>query len=195
MDGLEATRRIRESATAYADIPIVALTANAGHADTQRCLAAGMRGFLGKPFTREALVQAIDDGLLNRDSAQTGEHSMTALKLMDEAVLARLAQETSDAMLDRMIGLFVVEAQKRVDAIELHFANLDCHGVEIEAHTLKSNAATFGATHLAVLAREIESACKRMEQERVMQLLPEVRDTLRDTLQCYRQRFNIAGPA
>ena len=195
MDGLEATRRIRDSAAAYADIPIVALTANAGHADTQRCLAAGMRGFLGKPFTRDALVQAIDDGLLNRESVETGGHSMTALKLMDEVVLTRLAQETSDAMLDRMIGLFVVEAQKRVDAIELHFANLDCHGVEIEAHTLKSNAATFGATHLAVLAREIESACKRMEQERVMQLLPEVRDTLRDTLQCYRQRFNIAGPA
>ncbi|WP_298189877.1 response regulator [uncultured Pseudomonas sp.] len=195
MDGLEATRRIRESATAYADIPIVALTANAGHADTQRCLAAGMRGFLGKPFTREALVQAIDDGLLNRDSVETGEHSMTALKLMDEAVLARLAQETSDAMLDRMISLFVIEAQKRVDAIAAHFASLDCHGVEIEAHTLKSNAATFGAAQLAVLAREIESACKRMEPERVQQLLPEVGDTLRDTLQCYRQRFNIAVPA
>jgi HPt (histidine-containing phosphotransfer) domain-containing protein len=71
---------------------------------------------------------------------------------------------------------------------------MDCHGVEDEAHTLKSNAATFGASQLSALAREIESACKRMDRERVAQLLPETSDTLRITLAAYRQRFNISQP-
>ncbi|UTW08460.1 Hpt domain-containing protein [Pseudomonas benzenivorans] len=120
---------------------------------------------------------------------------MTLLKLMDEAVLTRLAGETSDAMLERMIGLFVSEAQRRMDTINLKLASMDCHGVEDEAHTLKSNAATFGASQLSALAREIESACKRMDRQRVVDLMPEINQILRDTLEAYRQRFNIPQPA
>ncbi|QVM86711.1 response regulator [Pseudomonas lalucatii] len=177
MDGLEATRRIREGQAAYAAIPIIALTANAMREDTQRCRAVGMNGFVGKPFTRESLLQAIDGCLVQADPSHTEADTMSGLKLMDEAILTRLAAETSDAMLERMIGLFVNEAQRRMDAIHEHLARLDCHGVEDEAHTLKSNAATFGASQLSALAREIESACKRMDRERVAQLLPETSDT------------------
>ncbi len=53
-DGLEATRAVRAK-DAYADLPIVALTANAMPEDRNRCLAAGMDDFLTKPMTPEAL--------------------------------------------------------------------------------------------------------------------------------------------
>jgi HPt (histidine-containing phosphotransfer) domain-containing protein len=119
---------------------------------------------------------------------------MTLLKLMDEAILARLAAETSDAMLERMIGMFVSEAQRRMDVINANLASMDCHGVEDQAHALKSNAATFGAAQLSALAREIESACKRMDRELVVQLMPQINDIVRDTLAAYRQRFNIPQP-
>ncbi len=56
MDGYAATREIRarEAATG-SHIPIIALTANAMHGDEERCLDAGMDGFLSKPFTLQSL--------------------------------------------------------------------------------------------------------------------------------------------
>ncbi|TWC43223.1 HPt (histidine-containing phosphotransfer) domain-containing protein [Pseudomonas sp. SJZ079] len=120
---------------------------------------------------------------------------MSGLKLIDEAVLERLAAETSNAMLERMINMFVLEAQRRMDAMLGKLAEMDCHGVEDEAHTLKSNAATFGANQLSALARELELACKRLDKERVAQLLPETEETLQETLAVYRQRFNIKQSA
>jgi CheY-like chemotaxis protein len=58
MDGLEATRSIRQLA-AYRDVPIIAMTANAFEEDRRRCLAAGMNAFLSKPTPPALLYTAI----------------------------------------------------------------------------------------------------------------------------------------
>jgi signal transduction histidine kinase/CheY-like chemotaxis protein len=60
VDGLEATRRIRAEETAGgARIPIVALTAHAIKGDSERCLEAGMDGYLSKPIGIEALERIL----------------------------------------------------------------------------------------------------------------------------------------
>ena len=54
MDGLEATRRIREL-PGYGNTPIIAMTANAFLDDRDRCFSAGMNDFLTKPFKPDDL--------------------------------------------------------------------------------------------------------------------------------------------
>lgn len=58
MDGFEAVRTIREKEIGTR-ITIIALTANAMHGDRERCLAAGMDGYLSKPIRLPQLEQAV----------------------------------------------------------------------------------------------------------------------------------------
>ncbi len=60
MDGLEATRRYREQENDGRHLPIVALTAHAMKGDRERCLAAGMDGYLTKPLRAQDLLGLLD---------------------------------------------------------------------------------------------------------------------------------------
>jgi PAS domain S-box-containing protein len=59
MDGLQATRLIRELGGAAAHIPVIALTANAMRSDQDACLAAGMDDFVSKPLELENFLGVI----------------------------------------------------------------------------------------------------------------------------------------
>ncbi|WLT33189.1 response regulator [Geothrix sp. PMB-07] len=61
MDGLEATMRIRdlERSEGRDPVPIIALTANAMESDRNRCMRAGMDGFLAKPFRRNDVMAVL----------------------------------------------------------------------------------------------------------------------------------------
>jgi two-component system, sensor histidine kinase and response regulator len=67
MDGFEATAAIRErEKRAGGHVPIIAMTAHAMKGDEARCLAAGMDGYVSKPFHVEEVVAAIDRVLTTR---------------------------------------------------------------------------------------------------------------------------------
>ena len=61
MDGLEATQVIRslEAERGWSPKPIIAITANVGEEDRQKCQSVGMNGFVGKPFKKDDLYQEI----------------------------------------------------------------------------------------------------------------------------------------
>ena len=65
LDGISATQQIRDLGAAKSTIPILALTANAMMEDRQRCLDAGMNGFISKPIRMDSLRAAIASLLPN----------------------------------------------------------------------------------------------------------------------------------
>jgi DNA-binding NarL/FixJ family response regulator len=71
-DGYETTRLIRaEGEAAFRHIPIVAMTANAIKGDRERCLAAGMDGYIAKPVEAAALSRAIQTALRQAGTGKT----------------------------------------------------------------------------------------------------------------------------
>jgi len=61
MDGLEATRQIRQQG--FTDIPIVAMTANAMKGDREKCIEAGMNDYISKPIKREIVFKILEERL------------------------------------------------------------------------------------------------------------------------------------
>ncbi|HVW61735.1 MAG TPA: response regulator, partial [Puia sp.] len=59
MDGYTATRAIRNLETSRRNIPIIALTADAMAEDREKCMAAGMNGFISKPFRMEEIEEVL----------------------------------------------------------------------------------------------------------------------------------------
>lgn len=85
MDGLEATRAIRECEPRNSHVPIYALTAHALAGDRDRCLAGGMDGYISKPINVDELIKILDAVAQSRSAP---EPSPTPLA---EAVRARSA--------------------------------------------------------------------------------------------------------
>ncbi|HKK72851.1 MAG TPA: ATP-binding protein [Candidatus Krumholzibacteria bacterium] len=61
LDGIATAQAIRASAEPWSEVPIVAMTANAMRRDRDRCLEAGMDGFLSKPFRLEVLRETVEN--------------------------------------------------------------------------------------------------------------------------------------
>ena len=76
MDGLEATRQIRNPKSPVHDhqIPIIAMTAGAMPRDREECLTAGMNDYISKPINPKTLVEALDKWLPKDDPAKKDQH-------------------------------------------------------------------------------------------------------------------------
>ena len=63
MDGITATKKIRELAGNFSKIPIIAVTAHSSMKDREKCLAAGMDDYIAKPINIHFLKITIDQWL------------------------------------------------------------------------------------------------------------------------------------
>jgi GAF domain-containing protein/CheY-like chemotaxis protein len=179
MDGLEATRRILERWPPGERPWIVAMTAEAMSGDRERCLAAGMNDYLAKPIRVDELVAAIKR-TPRRGPAVADAGPLAANGPIDETVLTRLLAGTGGdaAFVADLIDQFVSESPALIEAARGGLESGDADGVRRAAHTLKSNAATFGAEDLADRSRRLEEAAKQGSLGNGTQLLDAIVEAL-----------------
>ena len=179
MDGFELTRQIRaEEATRPGSrhTPIVALTANALKGEAEKCLAAGMDGYLTKPLTLDRLREAVGRWMSPTAEAPPGEAAGGTNAPIDRRVVAQMFGE-NPAMIDRVLLRFR-EAGAGLLA-EIAAAGEDASRLVDLAHKLKGAARAAGAVRLGDLAAAREqsgdtaaAAAVQAEWQRVIQVLP-----------------------
>ena len=175
LDGLEATRQIRDPQSAVRNhaLPIIAMTAHAMTGDREKCLAAGMNDYVSKPVEPRTLAEALDKWLppeaIARPAAAPGpaapEAAAPAGAAAPEAVVfdqaALLQRLMNDPDLARIIlHAFLLDMPQQIQALRGHLAAGDAKGVQFQAHTIKGAASNVGAEALRAAASELEKTAQ-----------------------------------
>ncbi len=185
MDGLEATRRIRDprSSVLHHDIPIVAMTAHALQGDRELCLKAGMNDYVTKPVSAPAL-----SGAMRRWLPQIGDTASTPVLLGPAPTPA--APQEEDLVFDRagllarligdeelgktVVGGFLADMPGQIQALKHCLAANDAAGAVRQVHTIKGASANVGGDVLRTLARETEQAARADGLGAVLERLPDI---------------------
>ena len=193
MDGYEMTRRIRaaEGENAVRPTPIIAVTANALRGEAERCLAAGMDGFITKPVAIDNLTQNLAQWIPELGRPEVPAHIGGADVLFDAQQLTGLFGNDR-TRLRRLVDGFAAAAAR--DVVALLRATADAERVEA-AHRLKGAARTVGATRFAVVAERIEGAARAGDDAGVRKHAKGIETLLADTISAGRAAFPRARRA
>lgn len=179
MDGLEATRRIRagEAGDHARDIPIVAATAFAVRGDREKCLEAGMNGYVVKPLQSRDLLLAVAKYTAN-------DHETEVVDMAPEPVEAKHAVDVNGA-LERLGGrrelfvklaaTFLADTPPKLAELSDRMGDGNMDEVLRLAHGLKNSAGMIQATAMSSAALALEMAVR---EDRLTEV-PELVDTLR----------------
>jgi len=183
MDGMIATRKIRQLSGQASKLPIVALTAHALSGDKKHFIEAGMNDYLSKPIDRNAMLYCISRWTKSSNpqmpqsdpvtpqadtsSADTNDKpdDLPDEPFVDEAVLKQLARDTSPEIVPELLLFYIEDARKRVEKIQNAITEHDAKTLEFESHTLGSSAAAHGNAKLHTLARRVEHLCQQSNHE------------------------------
>jgi CheY-like chemotaxis protein len=184
MDGLEATTGIRaaESNTGK-HVPIVAMTAHAMKGDREKCLSAGMDGYLSKPIRTDELKQAISEVEKARDMGQLSEQNsfraIGQLEVLLESVMG------DRALLVEMAELWLADSAKQETQIRNGLDSGDTIMIQRAAHAIKGSVGTFQASGAQDAANQLELSAKGADlagaREAFKQLLTQI-DLVRQDL-------------
>jgi two-component system, sensor histidine kinase and response regulator len=172
MDGFEATGILRErEKTNGGHQPVVAMTALAMNGDKERCIKAGMDGYISKPIRPRDLDEVLDRyaALINAASAQ-GESAPSANNSIDVSqLLDRL--DGDRALLAELVDVFRADFPANLSAVQQAIDQQDANGLRSAAHTLKGALANLSAIQASALAAELEAIGKSLDLTRAQATL------------------------
>ena len=152
MDGVTATKLIRQLQAPTREVPIVALTANAMAGKREEYLEAGMNDYLTKPIAPAALAEAIRRwAMLPRDPAPP--------VLAEDSPLGHLKGTISAARLREIVQAYIADAEVRLGRLLDLAAGTDLAPIAREAHDLAGTFGNMGAQRVVELARQLQQAC------------------------------------
>jgi two-component system sensor histidine kinase/response regulator len=161
MNGLDATRRIREGEANGVRIPIIAMTAHAMKGDRERCIDAGMDAYVAKPIRADALWEAIDQ-LVPADGAAIGGNvgrRPPDAGAFDHAALLSCANGDLD-LAHELADIFLATSPALLAEIRGAVARADRDTLERAAHSMKSAISYFAnAAGMAAAARLEQMGC------------------------------------
>jgi PAS domain S-box-containing protein len=202
MDGLAATVAIRRL-PGWADIPIIAMTANVFTEDRDRCLKAGMNDHLPKPLEMETLYRCLVKWLKKKDPAplkttekdlpaapQAGSKQdwsrlidrLSAVKGLDAAAGIKRVMDNPGQYF-RLLSQMMDRHEADPARIAEQLAAGDLAGVRHTAHALKGVAAMLGAERVRVAAQGVENAARQGRTDWVSDNLPELGASMNTLLQ------------
>ena len=200
MDGLEATRQIRNPQSSVLDhtLPIIAMTAHTMQGDREQCLAAGMNDYVSKPVTPQALAEVLgrwvhrekgedrekNEGTESRKTQTTGPPVWDKVgmleRLMDDEELA-----------EEIVATFLEDIPRQIQILETFLDAGDIPGARRQAHSIKGASANIGGERLRIVAFTMEKAASEGDLVAAEKHLPELKaqfERLRDTVRENRIR-------
>lgn len=181
LDGLDATRQIRERLPKDRQPRIVAMTANALTGDREACLAAGMDDYISKPVQLDelakVLLQVPIEPTATTASPAANHESLTQFR---QEAIDRLVSAAGAKGAGLVLGAMVDSAPRLLDGLRRAVTDGDAKALRRNAHSLKANAATVGADALARMFQELEDLGAAGD-------LSQVADRVSSAEQTYRQ--------
>jgi CheY-like chemotaxis protein len=172
MDGFEATREIRKDER-FADLPILAMTANAMTGDREKCLECGMNDHISKPIDVGQLFVTLERWIKPKAAAaELSVESSIAIAEKDDDMPNIPGMEIDKALrclggnvklLRRQINRFNETQADVMSRIKTAIENNDTETAARAAHTLKGQAGAIGALKMAERAAMVEGLLNRGE--------------------------------
>jgi len=170
MDGLEATRAIRNSHSnvPIREIPIIAMTAHALQGDRELCLEAGMNDFISKPITPDMLIRVLQKWLPNKNVGRDGlarTHEYNGSKETDDktsvlfdypGVMKRLMDD--EELVEEIVSAFIKDIPGQIETLRSCLESGDIEGAKCRAHAMKGASANVGGEAFRAVAYKIEKA-------------------------------------
>lgn len=172
VDGIEATHMIREKFPAYADVPIIALTANVSGGAHEMFLKEGMNDFIAKPIELRDMVNKIrrwlsEEKIVPVSAARNQKQQPAAIQAESAGTFPRIrgidtesamALLKNEALLKSVMEQFYRSIERNESRIRTLWKNNDIKNFTIEVHALKSTAKQIGANHLSSVCALLEQA-------------------------------------
>ena len=174
MDGLEASRQIRQRWQEKRRPRIIAMTGNALLGDREKCLEAGMDDYISKPVRIGELQAALErwaNAKPKTPDTDTLAREIPQCELLDQNLLAELNQmppSDGSTMLHELVDFFLENAPQRLAQIEKSEGTPS--QLALQTHALRSMCLNLGANKMAELCQQMEDAAARGDQEAVANL-------------------------